>query len=414
MPPVVHLAHDWLVGMRGGERVLDRLAQQFGPTTIYTLVNDGRSLTTAIDACTVRTSWLQQWPGARSRLRRAYLPLMPLAVDRLRVQACDLLISTSSAVMKSIAAPNDVPHLCYCHSPARYVWEQRADYAHGRGGRVRSLGLRALSRRFQKWDVARAENVTHFLANSHHTAERIMRVYGRAADVVFPPVRTTFFTPDSSIEREDWYLAVGALEPYKRMDLAIQAALQGGLRLKVVGSGSQAKSLQQMISVSDRNVVEMLGRVDDLELRDLMRRARALIHPQQEDFGITAVEAQACGCPVIAYAGGGALDTVTDQTGVWFASQDVDALQDAVARFEREGRDSEACVAHAVRFSEYRFDEAMRESAGGLLGIALPATRADDAVTDAGSGRSLRPSSRDAAIIETLPSQHEADVKLKV
>lgn len=359
------LAHDWLVGLRGGEHVLDRLAQLYGPTTIYTLVASNPALTPAIAACKVVTSPLQRFPGASGGLRRMYLPLMPWAVERLRVEACELLISTSSAVIKSIRAPHGVPHLCYCHSPARYIWSQRDDYAVGAGGFVRSLGLRLFAKRLQRWDraTAGADRVTRFLANSEHTARRIEECFGREAHVVYPPVRTEFFTPDASVKREEWYLVAGALEPYKRADLVIDAANRARLPLKVAGTGSQFRALAARAGAT----VEMLGRVTDDKLRDLFRRAKALIHPQQEDFGITAVEAQACGCPVIAYAAGGALETVTDATGVFFREQSVDAIVAAIEDFSRRMVSSADCRVNAERFAAERFDAGIAHHVSELL-----------------------------------------------
>jgi len=359
----IALAHDWLVGLRGGEWVLDRLARLFGPTDLYTLVDDGRFLTEAIAACRVITSPLQRFPGAAGRLRRHYLPLMPWAVGRIRVGPCDLLISTSSAVMKSIKPPPEVPHLCYCHSPARYIWEQSADYALGSGGRLRRLGLSLLSERFKRWDRETASRVTKFLANSTHTAARIERCFGRQADVVYPPVRTEFFTPDESVPREEWLLVVSALEPYKRTDIVIEAANRASLPLKVVGDGSQAGALRDLAGPT----VEMLGRLEDEALRAVYRRARALIFPQVEDFGIIPVEAQACGCPVIACAAGGALETVTDQTGIFFDAQTPEAIIEAVRTLDDVAISPAVCRADAQRFSEQAFDEAILRQVGGML-----------------------------------------------
>ena len=358
--PRVALAHDWLVGLRGGEWVLDRLARLFGPTDLYTLVNDGRFLTDAIARCTIITSPLQSFPGAAGKLRRHYLPLMPWAVSSLRVPkgSCDVLISTSSAVMKSIRPPDDVPHICYCHSPARYIWEQTEDYARGSGGGVRSLGLKMIRKRFQRWDRRTADRVTKFLANSSHTAARIKRCFDREAEVVHPPVRTEFFAIDADVLREDWLLVVGALEPYKRVDIVIDAAKRAEWKLKIAGDGSQRKTLESQSGRSGANV-EFLGRVSDAQLRDLYRRARALVFPQVEDFGIIAVEAQACGCPVIAYARGGALDIVTESTGILFEQQSAEALIDAVKRLERSHIDAGACRKNSQRFSEAVFDAAI-------------------------------------------------------
>jgi glycosyltransferase involved in cell wall biosynthesis len=362
----IALAHDWLVGMRGGERVLDRLARLFGPTDLYTLVSDGRPLSEAISACRVRTSPLQRAPGARGRWRRHYLPLMPWAVGRLRVAPCDLLISTSSAVMKSIRPPPRAPHLCYCHSPARYVWAQTAAYAARpgtSGGLVRWAGLRAVRRPFQRWDRMTASRVTRFLANSAHTAQLIRSCFGREAHVVHPPARTGWFTVDPAVKREPWLLVVAALEPYKRTELAVEAANRGGFHLKVAGAGSQLDVLRAAAGPT----VEILGRQEEPALRDLYRRARALLFPQVEDFGITAVEAQATGCPVVALAAGGARDIVTDATGVLFETQTAEALLEAVEALNRVDIDPASCRLNAERFSEEAFDRAILEHVRALL-----------------------------------------------
>lgn len=364
----VALAHDWLVGLRGGEWVLDRLARQYGPTTLYTLVDDGRPLTEAISACRVVTSPLQQFPGAAAGWRRAYLPLMPWAIERLRVKPCDVLISTSSAVMKSIRPPAGTPHLCYCHSPARYIWEQGADYRGGAGGWLRSLGLKMVRRRFQHWDRRTANRVDRFLANSQHTAERIKRCYGREAFVVYPPVRTEWFTIDPSVQREDWFLLVAALEPYKRTEIAIDAANKAAVKLKVAGGGSQFEVLKKRCGPN----VEMLGRVDEETLRTLYRQAKALIFPQVEDFGIVAVEAQATGCPVIAFEAGGAGETVTENSGVFFGAQTPEAIIEAMQQLEQKMQAGEvtekACRQNAEKFSESIFDEAIHRHVRELIG----------------------------------------------
>jgi glycosyltransferase involved in cell wall biosynthesis len=363
----VALAHDWLVGMRGGELVLDRLARLFGPTELYTLVSNGRALSEAIGACRVITSPLQHLPGARGRLRRHYLPLMPWAVGRIKVAPCDLLISTSSAVMKSIRPPPGTPHLCYVHAPARYVWGDRAAYGPRRGsagGRGRAIGLGLLRGALRRWDLATADRVTRFLANSSHIAQQVERCFGRVAHVVHPPVRTGWFTIETGVAREPWALVAGALEPYKRVDLAIEAANRERFLLKVAGSGSEFAALRRIAGPT----VEMLGWVDASALRDLYRRARALLMPQVEDFGIGAVEAQACGCPVVAYRAGGALDSITPRSGVFFEQQSAEALADGLRRLERLAIDPAECRRNAKRFSEAAFDQAILGHARALLG----------------------------------------------
>jgi len=366
--PRVVLAHDWLVGLRGGEWVLDRLARLYGPTTIYTLVNDYRFLTEAIDRCEVVCSPLQRLPGANGKWRRHYLPFYPWAVEKIHVdEPCDILISTSSAAIKNMAVPPGVPHLCYCHSPARYIWEQRDDYSGGKGGLIRRFGLMAVSNRFQDWDREGAQRVTRFLANSRHTAARIKRCWNCEATVVYPPVRTDYFTPNDSTPREDWFLVVSALEPYKKADTVARAAMAGGWRVKIAGRGSQHRYIQKLGGRSN-GLVSVLGYVSDEKLRDLYRRARALIFPQVEDFGIIAAEAQACGCPVIAYAMGGAIEIVPEGCGILFDRQTEQGVVDAVRAFNRETFDPDKLRANAERFSGEAFDAAIRREVNDLVG----------------------------------------------
>ena len=352
-------AHDWLVGMRGGEHVLDRLARLVGPTDLYTLVSDGRPLSEAISACRVRTSLLQRWPGASGRWRRHYLPLMPWAVGRLRVAPCDLLVSTSSCVMKGLEAPAGAKHVCYCHSPARYIWSQQHNYARGLAG----LGLRACGPRFKRWDRCTADNVDLFIAPSTYIASRIRECFGRDSEIVPPPVRIDFFTPDPTVPREDFWLIAAALEPFKRIDLAVEAANRTGRALLVAGAGSQRSRLERLAGPT----VRFLGWQGPEALRDLSRRARAFLFPSVEDFGIAPVEAMACGCPVAALAAGGALDTVTESTGALLKEQNADALVEALQRIDRGGIDPLECRRNAERFSEEAFDNAMLGHVKSLL-----------------------------------------------
>jgi len=362
--PDVVLVHDWLVGVRGAERVLDRFARIWGPTDLYSLVHDGRPLTPAIDACDFHLSPMQHMPGGAGSLRRWYLPMLPAMIERLKIRSCDLVLSDSSSVAKAIRPPEGVPHLCYCHSPARYIWEQTSDYATGSMGKLRVAGLRAVRGRFQKWDRRTTRRVDRILANSRHIAKRIERCWDREAKVVYPPVRTREFTPDSSTDREDWFLVVGALEPYKRTDLAIEAAVRGGHQLKVVGGGSQLESLQR----DPPQGVEFLGRIPDDELLSLYRRAKALLFPQEEDFGIVAVEAQSCGCPVIALARGGAMEIVREDTGLFVGDQTANAFSDAMTEATRWSIQSEACRENAERFSCEVFDQAMQDEVNQMIG----------------------------------------------
>jgi glycosyltransferase involved in cell wall biosynthesis len=380
--PRIALAHDWLCGYRGGEAVLERLAllaERLGtPAGLYVMFDDGRPLSSAVDrwrrAGLIHASTLNGVPLS-ARLRRWLLPRYPAAVDQLsrRLSAdhgsapIDLLISTSSAAIKGMGAPPGVPHLCYCHGPARYVWSQSVEYGGaGAGSRLRSAGLRWYGPKFRVWDRRTAANVTAFVANSAHTAAEIRRCYGRESEVVHPPVRTGFFTPDDTVQREGFWLVAGALEPYKRVDLAIAAAERAGARLVIAGDGSGRAALERTAS----SLVRFAGRVSDEELRRLYRTAGVLIFPQVEDFGITAVEAQACGLPVVARRAGGALDSVVEGvTGTFFDEATPEAVAAAVKRVPRESAGE--CRRNAERFGEGAFDARMEGAARGLLGPVL-------------------------------------------
>jgi len=377
--PRIALAHDWLCGYRGGEAVVERLAlliESMGnPAWLYVMFDDGGRLSPTIDRWRerglVRPSWLDLVPLGSGALRRWLLPFYPSAVESLSrrlladhaKEPIDLLISSSSAAIKGLRPPPGVPHLCYCHSPARYVWSRRDDYG-GRGltGRLRALGLRAYGGRFKRWDRDTASTVNRFVANSSHTASQIRECFGVEASVVHPPVRTAYFKPDSSVPREDFWLVVSALEPYKRVDLAIDAARAAGARLVIAGDGSQRAILERHAGPT----IEFRGRIPDAELRDLYRRASVLLFPQVEDFGIVAAEALACGLPIAARAQGGAFDIVQDGiTGALFTDPTPTALTDAARRAAPLAGDP--CRTAATRFSESAFDESMEREIRSIL-----------------------------------------------
>ncbi len=375
----VALAHDWLVGMRGGERVLERLAARFGPCDLHVMVADGRSHGPAIDACRLHTSSLQRVPGAAGRLRRWLLPLYPRAVESLRVDPrTDLLISSSSALIKGIRLPERARHICYCHAPPRYLWSIPDQYdGESLIARLRGLGLRRFRTRLCDWDRDAARRIDAFIANSTATADDIRRCYDRDSTVIHPPVRTDYFTPGDD-QRDDFFLVVSALEPYKRIDLAIAAAHRCDVPLRIVGSGSQAQTLRAL----GNGRTAFLGRLPDEQVRSLYRRARALLFPGREDFGIAPVEAMACGCPVIAYAQGGASDWMRPGCGMAVSEQTVDAFADAISAF-RSGDVSwsaQQCRDNALRFSEARFDrelaafidDFLRREAAGQSGSSVP------------------------------------------
>ncbi len=351
--PRVALCHDWLVARRGGELVLEAIAKAVEPMAdldvVYTMFDTGASIGATIDRLQRRSSLLNAMPG-----RRWLLPLYPLAVwdlsrklrARHRKNPYDLVISTHSSAIKAIKPPRAVAQICYCHAPARYIWTHAVGYAGG----PRGLGLALVRPLYKHWDRRTARRVDTFLANSSHTQRQIGRSYKRQSTVCFPPVRTQFMTPNPQTLREDYWLAIGALVPYKRFDLAIEAANRRKHPLKVIGDGPELQRLRALAGPT----VTFVKAETDVQLREAYRKARLVIFPQLEDFGIVAVEAQACGTPVVAYGRGGAQDTVIDgSTGAIFDEQTVEALIGAIDRCPKHS--ALACRESAERFSEERF-----------------------------------------------------------
>lgn len=305
--PKAVLVHDWLTGMRGGEKVLEQIACEFPAAPIYTLLHIVGSVSPELEAHPIRTSFLQRLPLAKTRYRH-YLPLFPRAIEALELPDCDLVVSTSHAVAKGVRKPAGSVHVCYCHTPMRYAWDQEEAYFPDQRGPIAAL-RRAVLARLRRWDVETADRVDHYLANSSFVAQRIERYYQRSATVIHPPVDTEYFTPDSTVERESFCLYVSALAPYKRIEVAVDACRRLGLELRVVGSGPERDRLEQ-VAARDSVPVRFLGRISAETLRDLYRRAACFVQPGVEDFGISAVEALACGCPVVALDQGGVRDIV--------------------------------------------------------------------------------------------------------
>jgi glycosyltransferase involved in cell wall biosynthesis len=349
--------HDWLTGMRGGEKVLDALCELHPRADIFTLIHDRGSVSPSIESHRIATSFVQWLPFARSRYR-SYLPLFPLAVEQFDLDPYDLVISSSHCAAKAVIAPGRARHISYCHSPMRYAWDQfDAYFGPQRVGAAASRWFyRPVLARLARWDAATAHRVNRFVANSAHVAGRIRRYYNRVATIVYPPVDTVFYHP-ADITPASHFLMVSALVPYKRVELAIAACERAGARLRIVGDGPDRERLERVAGPH----VEFLGRRSDGEIRDEYRAALAVILPGEEDFGIVPVEAQACGRPVVALARGGALETVRrDDTGVLFEDATVDSLAGALQRAAAARFDPAVIRRHAEQFSRERHLQQMR------------------------------------------------------
>jgi glycosyltransferase involved in cell wall biosynthesis len=358
----VALVHDWLTGMRGGEEVLEALLEMYPQADVHTLLHVPRSVSRTIEARVVQTSFVNELPLARTQYRN-YLPLFPRAIESLDLTGYDLVISSSHCVAKGVIA-HRTPHLCYCHTPMRYAWDRRADY----GTPVTRALAGPLLARLRAWDRATAYRAHAFVANSAHVRARIRAFWGREASVVHPPVDIESFQP--APQREDYFVIAGALVPYKRVDLALEAFRSLDRRLIVVGDGTDYRRLQRL---APRNAT-FTGCVSRPELASLLARARALIMPMVEDFGIIAVEAQAAGTPVIALGQGGALESVIDVradaargTGLFFHEQTARALARAVREFDAHAFEPGALRANAARFSQAAFREGMHDAIAIML-----------------------------------------------
>jgi len=364
----VALVHDWLTGMRGGEKVLEGLCKLYPDADLFTLFHQPGSVSPLIERHRIQTSWLQRLPFA-SRHYRRYLPLFPSAVERFDLRGYDFVISSSHCVAKSVIPATHARHLCYCHSPMRYAWDQfDAYFGVDRVGYAASRWVyRPTMTRLARWDAATANRVHRFVANSRHVAGRIARYYNRTASVVYPPVDTTFYCP-AAIPPESHFLIVSALVPYKRIDLAIEGCRRAGARLRIVGDGPERARLERL----GGDDVTFVGSVPDEAIRDEYRRTMALLLPGEEDFGIAPVEAQACGRPVVAFGRGGALETVIDgETGVLFSELTAESIRAALDRVTRMRVDSSRLREHAQRFSREHHMQHIRDTIADTL--AAPA-----------------------------------------
>lgn len=348
----VALVHDWLTGMRGGEKCLEAACRRWPDASLHTLLHCRGSVSATIEQMRPRSSWLGRLPGV-SRYYRGLLPAFPWAA-RWAISDCDVVLSFSHCVAKAAVAPAGVPHVCYCFTPMRYAWQLREAYVQGVRGRL----LGPVLDRLREWDRRTSSRVTHFIAISRTIQQRIRDCYGRDSTVIHPPVDTDFYTP-AAVPREDFFLVCSALVPYKRFDLAVQACTRLGLPLIVIGRGPEEARLRAMAGPS----VRFLGWQSNESIRDHYRRAAALLFPAEEDFGIVPVEAQACGCPVVAFGRGGCTETVQPvgrprPTGVFFEEQTVDSVIEAIRRLSecRDEFDAAAIRQNALPYSVGRYE----------------------------------------------------------
>jgi glycosyltransferase involved in cell wall biosynthesis len=350
----VALVHDWLTGMRGGEKVLEAICELFPDATLYTLVHVPGSVSATIERHPTVTSWVQRLPRA-GRWYRHYLPLLPKAIESFDLSGYDLVISSSHCVAKSAIARGGAPHVCYCHSPMRYAWDQfPAYFGPQQIGRAGSAVMRPIMAALARWDARTAGRVNRFLANSQYVAGRIRRYYNRGSTVVYPPVDTHFYQPAPGQPAHDGsLLVVSALVPYKRIDVAIEASRLAGMPLTIIGRGPEEGRLRELSAGAD---VRFLGWTSDDEIRARYRRAAAVLLPGVEDFGIVPVEAQACGTPVVALDEGGAQETVIDGvTGALVGEATGAAFADGIRRVMESALRGEAMRANAGRFSREAF-----------------------------------------------------------
>ena len=362
----VALVHDWLNGMRGGEHVLESIADLFPEAEIFTLFCDPEKISEKIKSHKITTSFIQNLPLRKSRYRH-YLPFFPRAIERFNFDGFDIVISTSHCVAKGAVTGQNTLHICYCFSPMRYVWDRFDDYfPKDKINPIRYRFISFVAKRLRKWDKRTSDRVDLFIADSNFVKRRIKSFYGRPSEVIFPPVDIDFFTPDSSPEY-GYYLLAGAMVQYKKGDIVIEAFSGLDDKLVVTGDGPEFDRLKNMATDN----IKFTGWIDNEKLRDCYRRCKALLFPGVEDFGIIPVEAQACGKPVIAYGEGGALDTVIGPTignyenhqgfksGLFFNEQTPGSIRAALNIFSGMKFDSESIVRHSGKFSKKNFSESM-------------------------------------------------------
>ncbi|WP_144098580.1 glycosyltransferase [Croceicoccus sediminis] len=354
--PRVAIVHYWLVSMRGGERVIERMLDLFPQADIFTNVYDPAAVSEKIRSRKVTTSFIDRLPGSR-RFYQYYLPLMPMALEQLDLRGYDIVISSESGPAKGVITDPGSTHVCYCHSPMRYLWDHYHHYR-AEANPLARIAMPVMYNRLRAWDVSSSARVDRIAANSRFIQSRVRKFWRREAEVIHPPVETSLFSKSDDISSA--YLWVGQMVPYKRPDLAVDAFNALGLPLTMVGSGSMLKNLKSQA----KGNIRFIERMNFDDLRKAYATARALVFTAEEDFGIVPVEAMASGRPVLAYGRGGALDSVLDGvSGLFFDRQDTPSLIDGVARMEHFLRDfaPDDAMLHARNFAPEHFDRKLMD-----------------------------------------------------
>jgi glycosyltransferase involved in cell wall biosynthesis len=345
----IALVHDWLNQRGGAEDVLEALVDLYPDAPVFTSIYAPERMPDAYRRWDIRTTWMDKLPGIHEH-HQPYLPLYPRAFGALDLSGYDLVLSNKSGFCHGVRTGN-TPHLCYCLSPTRYLWQYETYIAREQVGGATAAILRPVIRSLRRWDYAAAQRVTQFVAISSEIRQRIAQYYRRDSVIIYPPVETAQYLPIARPER--YFLVVSRLIPYKRVDLAVRACTQLGLPLLVGGSGRDRERLERMAGPT----VQFLGYVPDADLPDLMARCVAFIFPGLEDFGITPLQAQAAGRPVVAFRGGGALETVVEgKTGLFFDEQTVESLCEALSRFDPAQFNWRVCRENALRFDRTVFE----------------------------------------------------------
>ncbi|MGB9768383.1 MAG: glycosyltransferase family 4 protein [Dictyoglomus turgidum] len=361
----VAVVHDWIVNIGGAEKVLKAILELFPDADVYTLVYLKDTLRKLGINNKVYSSFISGLPFAKTKYSY-YLPLMPLAIEQFDLSKYDLVISSSHCVAKGVLTKSYQIHICYCHTPMRYIWDLYFPYLkeHKLENGIKGIFVKPILHYLRIWDVSSANRVDYFIANSQNVANRIRKIYRRDSVVIYPPVDVERFLP--SYKKEDYFMVLSRLVPYKKVDLVVETFNELNLPLVVIGDGEEMGKIKKMAKEN----IKILGWQEDDVVKEYLAKAQALIFASEEDFGIVPVEAQACGTPVIAYNRGGAKETVIDgETGILFEEQNVESLKKAVLRFlkERDNFQRDKIMENAKRFSEDRFKREFKSYIEGII-----------------------------------------------